>query len=113
MQVCNTAKRHVCCSCPCVKEEQCPYIGLLKENVKQNLQELRSLICNRAERKFYCCRSNNPEPEPAFSTLPQLESSSSCNKDDETCSYTYLPSAGKSEGRKDRRKIEINFTLPL
>jgi len=95
--VCNTAKRHVCCSCPCVKEEQCPYIGLLKENVKQNLQELRSLICNRAERKFYCCRSNNPEPEPAFSTLPQLESSSSCNKDDETCSYTYLPSAEKEQ----------------
>ena len=86
----------MCCSCPCVKEQDCPYIKHLKKDVKKNLQELRGLVCNKAERKFYCCRSNNQDPAPSSVDIkPKVVNviSSSCDKDDENC-FTYLPSAG-------------------
>jgi len=97
--ICNAAEKHVCCSCPCVKEQHCPYIGYLKKDVKKNLQELRGLVCNKAERKFYCCRSNNQNPAPSSVDIkPKVANviSSSCDKDDENCS-TYLPSAEKGQ----------------
>jgi len=81
-KVCDSEKRKVCCSsCPCVPESECQHVqNLRKDQGKPEVLEiLRSLVCNRKERKFYCCKKDQPvtpaklDPSDDVSFLPSAE----------------------------------------
>ena len=81
-KICNSKKKKICCKCPCTQKEECPHIQELYSNAKKNMAMLRTLICNRRERTFYCCNKE------ITSSQEQVEYQ---NKED---SPTFLPSAG-------------------
>jgi len=61
-KICNQAAKKVCCSCPCRSRAQCsPVEDLYQIN---DIPKLKSLICSRKERTFYCC-DNPRETAPA------------------------------------------------
>ena len=62
-KICNKRKQKICCHCPCVKDKECPYVMELRENTRGNLEKLRSLVCDRAERTFYCCGIEQTEDD--------------------------------------------------
>lgn len=87
---CNKRPRKICCSDCCVSEERCPRISQLKENTRENLDLLRSLVCDKRNELFDCCKANPPNDRNGNGESEEPPSGP-------YASPSFLPSAEKGE----------------
>ena len=88
-QICNRELEKVCCSCPCLSKDQCPHILDLYE--ARDFPRLRTLVCNKEERTFFCC--SNTELEQV-EQVEQVEDIIKIDPDDPKTNPGWLPDPG-------------------
>ena len=109
---CNQSKKNICC-CECKTQSECPKISKLYENVRENIDLLKNLICNAEDKTFYCCNEGVEEPKPDEEVAEPKPEDSPTYLPTVDCGYPKVTPPSNVVGGEDTRIGEYPYTALL